>query len=248
MTALQSRAKSQPEKAIIASALNIVMITRRAISSAPFFISVGICGILRMCGGIVLEKKDAKRMEASSLRGQLLLAMPEMHDKRFQGAVVLLCIHDKKGAMGLILNKPLDSLPLSEIVMQLDLKASVSNLENLPVYYGGPVEIGRGFVVHSSDYESEHSQPVTKHISLASHTQIIEDKLNGCGPRDTMIALGYAGWSPGQLERELAQNAWLILPTKKDDIFKTNAQDLWLKTLESNRIRPENLSSLVGHA
>jgi putative transcriptional regulator len=181
------------------------------------------------------------------LVGQLLVAMPQMTDPRFHESVILLCSHDENGAMGVVVNKVIDSLSFSDLLKQLNI--ALPSESNAPkIHYGGPVEIGRGFVLHSADYTSPTSKSVTKAISLSATTTIIEDCIQGQGPKQILIALGYAGWSAGQLESEIMKNGWLTVEADPSLIFSEDALSIWRRTLEKIGVTPENLSTFSGHA
>lgn len=181
--------------------------------------------------------------------GQLLVAMPQMQDPRFRESVIFLCGHDEKGAMGIMLNKLVESVSTKELFEQLGLHKSDKNkTPSLHVHYGGPVEIGRGFVLHSSDYVGENSVEITEDISLSASTNILQDLVQGQGPDHILLALGYAGWSSGQLEDEIMQNGWLLLPADASTIFDDKPTTLWRRTLQKNGVDPEHLSAHLGHA
>lgn len=180
--------------------------------------------------------------------GQFLVAMPHMKDPRFHEAVVLLCGHDAQGAMGLIINKPLDSLELSEVLTQIGMELSENLPCNYPIFFGGPVEIGRGFILHSAEYDHETSVQLTEGVALSSTSKVIEDTIQGKGPEQFLLALGYAGWSAGQLEAEIKENGWITLPASLDLIFYKDKALLWHEVLMANGIRPDALTTQIGHS
>ena len=181
------------------------------------------------------------------LTGQLLVSLPQMQDTRFTHAVIFVCGHDDQGAMGLVLNKIIDHLSFEDLLSQLNIEKS-QRTPSLPIYYGGPVEMGRGFVLHSPDFMSELSIQISNDFALSATLDIIEAIAQGKGPQNKLLALGYAGWSPGQLEAELMSNSWLQVTADSHLVFKTDRQNLWIKTLAKIGIDPEHLIIGVGHA
>lgn len=185
----------------------------------------------------------------ADLTGKLLIAMPGMGDPRFASAVVFLCAHSPEGAMGLIVNKRMDEVTFSEMLEQLEI-ASPGAVRDVPVCYGGPVELRRGFVLHSSDYRprGEEGLTVDGRFSMTATLDILEDIANGRGPKQALLALGYAGWGPGQLEAEIAQNGWLTAEASPDLVFGHRMEGKWEAALKSLGIHPLMLSSEAGHA
>ena len=181
------------------------------------------------------------------LTGQILVAMPQMQDPRFKEAVIFMCGHDEQGAMGIVLNKLIEAVTLSDLLEQLEVNQTILT-DDLEVHYGGPVEIGRGFVLHSSDYLGENSVEITNDIALSASTAVLNDVVQGQGPDHLLLALGYAGWSNGQLEAEIMQNGWLTLPADASIIFDSAPETLWRRTLKKMGINPEQLFSHTGHA
>lgn len=190
---------------------------------------------------------NQKFNDVGYLTGQFLIAMPQMKDPRFKESVILVCGHDDQGAMGIVLNKLIESVKFEELIEQLDLTVE-DDVPPLKIHYGGPVEIGRGFVLHSSDYDSNNSIFVTNDIALAASTSVLDDLMKGHGPNHVLLALGYAGWSAGQLETEIMQNGWLTLPATLDTVFHSSPENLWNTILALNGINPEHLFAHVGHA
>ncbi|MEL6207608.1 MAG: YqgE/AlgH family protein, partial [Pseudomonadota bacterium] len=157
------------------------------------------------------------------LTGQLLIAMPGMGDPRFERSVIFLCAHSDEGAMGLVVNHPVADLTFGELLSQLEIETS-EPIESIPVHMGGPVEHGRGFVLHSGEYrESEATLEVEGGFGMTATLDILEDIAGGRGPRAILMALGYAGWGPGQLEGEIARNAWLTCASNSELVFGTRA-------------------------
>ncbi|WP_051508449.1 YqgE/AlgH family protein [Roseicyclus elongatus] len=187
--------------------------------------------------------------ETENLTGKLLIAMPGMGDPRFAGSVVYLCAHSADGAMGLIVNKRVDEVTFGEMLEQLEI-APPGSAPDLPVCFGGPVEMRRGFVLHSADYHasSDEGLVVDGRFAMTATLDILEDIAAGRGPDRALMALGYAGWGPGQLESELAQNGWLTAEATSDLIFATEMERKWEAALLSLGIHPLMLSSEAGHA
>lgn len=186
--------------------------------------------------------------EDTGLTGQLLIAMPGMLDPRFAHSVVYLCAHSPEGAMGLILNKPVADLGLRELLGQLDV-AVTDDFRGAPLHFGGPVEQGRGFVLHTPDYESPVATlQVDASVSMTATMDILEEIGAGRGPRRRLVALGYAGWGPGQLEMELGQNGWLTCEADAGLIFDTPNAEKWEAALRILGVDALALSSTAGHA
>jgi putative transcriptional regulator len=181
------------------------------------------------------------------LTGQLLVALPQLQDPRFHQAVVLICGHDEQGAMGLVLNKVIDTLTLKDLLVQLKIEGK-TEAPSLPVFYGGPVEMGRGFVLHSLDFMSELSVKISDDFALSATVDVIEAIAQSKGPKDKILALGYAGWSPNQLEGELLAHSWLCIPADAKLVFEIPRQELWKKALDKLGIDPNHLSTHVGNA
>lgn len=182
------------------------------------------------------------------LTGKMLIAMPDMADPRFGNAVVFLCAHSPEGAMGIIVNKPTADLRARDLFDQLSITMG-QDARELPVYFGGPVEHGRGFVLHDYGYHSAISTlNVNADFAMTATLDILEDLAEGRGPGKALLALGYAGWGPGQLEAELAQNGWLTCDADHDLVFATPNPDKWEAALARLGVSPLMLSSDVGHA
>ena len=185
---------------------------------------------------------------ARFLQGQLLIAMPGMGDLRFERAVIFLCAHSADGAMGLIVNKPAPDLSFADLLAQLKI-ASTIDLRRTRVHFGGPVEHARGFVLHSADYAvEESSMTVSEVFRMTATVDILQDMARGSGPRQALLALGYAGWGPGQLESEIQANGWLTAPADADLVFGANDADKWGAALRSISIDPRLLSAEGGRA
>ena len=181
------------------------------------------------------------------MAGQLLVAMPTMQDPRFARTVICLCAHSADGAMGIVLNKPLDGLSFDDLLSQLGLDP-VPPARRIRLMAGGPVEGGRGFVLHTADWETEGSLKVNPEIALTASVDILKAIAGGGGPREGLLALGYAGWGPGQLEDEIQRNAWLNVPADEDLLFHDQPDTLWRQALAKLHIDPSALSGTAGHA
>ena len=193
--------------------------------------------------------------EAGYLDGQLLVAMPVMGDPRFERSVIYLCAHSSEGAMGIIVNHPAANIDFSELLVQLDVIPAAeliqlpTGAEAVRVLKGGPVETGRGFVLHSADFFIENSTlPIDEGVCLTATLDILKAIARGKGPASAVLALGYAGWAPGQLETEMQSNGWLHCAADSELIFGTDIEGKYLRALRKIGIEIGNLSSEVGHA
>lgn len=184
---------------------------------------------------------------AGYLSGHLLIAMPGMQDPRFDHSVVCLCAHSSDGAMGLILNRPLAGMAFDDLLRQLELEP-VPPQRRIRMVAGGPVESGRGFVLHSDEWSTEGTLPVMPGLALTASVEILKAVASGGGPRDCVLALGYAGWAPGQLEDEIQRNAWLSVPADGALVFRDDAGTTWDAALAKLRVDPALLSGTAGHA
>jgi len=186
--------------------------------------------------------------DPSFLAGQLLIAMPGMGDLRFDRSVIFLCAHSAEGAMGLIVNKPAPDLNFADLLAQLKIPASVE-LADTRVHFGGPVEHGRGFVLHSAEYTvQESSLAVSSDFAMTATVDILQDLARGAGPARSLLALGYAGWGPGQLEGEIQANGWLTAPADAELVFGLRDSEKWGAALRSISIDPRLLSAEGGRA
>lgn len=182
------------------------------------------------------------------LDGQLLIAMPGMGDPRFDRSVIFMCAHSDEGAMGLIINKPAPELNFRDLLKQLEITSEV-DLTSTRVHFGGPVEHGRGFVLHSSDYSVEGaSLKVSDTFAMTATLDILQDIARGAGPDRSLLALGYAGWGPGQLEGEIQANGWLTASADPDLVFGPKDTAKWEAALRSLSIDPLLLSAGGGRA
>lgn len=181
------------------------------------------------------------------LEGQLLLAMPGIGDPRFERTVILLCQHSAEGAMGLVINRPFQRLSVAELLQQLDVDPG-EEYQAIPVRAGGPVEPSRGFVVHSADYEQPSTLKITDQISLTATLDILRDMAMSRGPKRALVALGYAGWAPGQLDKELTRHGWLNCPASEAIMFDAPMDQMWSRAMSSIGIDVRMLSGEAGHA
>ena len=184
---------------------------------------------------------------ATTLAGQVLIAMPGLDDPEFKHSVVYLCAHGEDGAMGLIVNRPLPSPSFGQIVRQLKV-AEGEPSRVIELCQGGPVEGSRGFVLHSTDWTGGDSLKVDDKVALTASVDILKAIATGGGPAQGILALGYANWGPGQLDRELRKNSWLTAEADSDLLFGTDHQGKWTRALSKLNIRPGQLSSQAGSA
>jgi len=183
-----------------------------------------------------------------SLTGQLLVAMPQMMDPRFARSVVYVCAHSgDEGAMGLVINKLLPSVTMDELLSHL--KVEPGRLDrSRPVHFGGPVEPGRGFVLHSADYREDATLIVGEEFAMTATLDILRAIGKGEGPRRNLLALGYAGWAPGQLDAEMQANGWLSVPADADLVFDDDFDAKWQRALAKIGVDLTMLSTDAGHA
>jgi putative transcriptional regulator len=185
--------------------------------------------------------------DGTYLTGHLLIAMPGMQDPRFDHSVVCLCAHSADGAMGLVLNRPLPGMVFDDLLRQLAVEP-VPPQRRIRMLDGGPVESGRGFVLHTDDWSTDGSMPVVPGLMLTASVEILQAVASGGGPKDCVLALGYAGWAPGQLEDEIQRNAWLNVPADGSLVFRDDTSATWDAALAKLRVDPALLSGTAGHA
>jgi len=183
----------------------------------------------------------------SSLAGQLLIAMPAMPDPRFAHAVIYICSHSANGAMGLVINRLFRETDFHALLDQLNIPVA-SETPNPPIRFGGPVETGRGFVLHSSDYLREGTTRIDENICLSATIEILQAIAHGGGPERVLMALGYTGWGAGQLDEEIKANGWLTAPADEDLLFDGEIETKWERALAKIGISPLMLSGEAGHA
>jgi putative transcriptional regulator len=189
------------------------------------------------------------------LDGQMLIAMPTMGDERFTRSVIYVCAHSTEGAMGIVVNQPAANIKFPDLLVQLDVIPAAERIqlpvqaEDVKVLKGGPVETGRGFVLHTADFFIENSTlPIDEGICLTATLDILKAIARGNGPHNAILALGYAGWAPGQLEQEIQENGWLHCAADPELIFGTDTGGKYEKALRKIGIDLSHLSSEAGHA
>jgi putative transcriptional regulator len=185
-----------------------------------------------------------------NLTGKILIAMPGMADARFQRSVVLVCAHSDEGAMGLVLNRPLPEIGFGDLLEQLGIEADDA-ARQIEVRFGGPVEPGRGFVLHNVPEHGEDPEGrlrISGVLAMTTTRDILEDLAHGEGPESAVLALGYAGWGPGQLEEEMLQNGWLTGDGAEELIFGNDHDEKWQAALKAQGIDPSLLSAAAGRA
>jgi len=201
------------------------------------------------------RKSTGKKSARGYLDGQMLIAMPAMGDERFSRAVIYVCAHSTEGAMGIIVNQPAPNISFPDLLVQLEVIPAAERIQltnkagTVKVLKGGPVETGRGFVLHSADFFIENSTlPIDEGICLTATLDILKAIATGGGPMSAVLALGYAGWAPGQLETEIQQNGWLHCPADAELIFGADIDGKYNKALRKIGIDLGKLSSEAGHA
>jgi len=182
------------------------------------------------------------------LAGQLLVAMPGMSDPRFDRSVIYMCAHSDDGALGLVVNQLVDHIDFPDLLEQLNIDTGTP-ARQIRVHFGGPVETGRGFVLHSADYTQDSTLRVNEQVGLTASVGILEAIAQGSPtPRHSLLALGYAGWGPGQLDDEVQANAWLQVPANDAIIFDDDIDTKWDRAVGSLGIDVSFLSGDAGHA
>jgi putative transcriptional regulator len=201
------------------------------------------------------KRAQTKAPGRNYLDGQLLIAMPGMQDNRFARSVIYVCAHSADGAMGIMINQPAPQITFHDLLVQLDIIPEGPEIRlhgqagRMQVHRGGPVETGRGFVLHSADYFIENSTlPIDENVYLTATLEILKALAVGNGPENAMLALGYAGWAPGQLEGEIQANGWLHCPSTPDLIFDADLDTKYERALARLGVDPGRLSSEAGHA
>lgn len=195
-----------------------------------------------------MEKRARAIGGESFLEGKLLIALPGMSDPRFERSVIYMCAHSNTGAMGLIVNKPIEGLGFQELLRRLELPVSERTPDSA-ILFGGPVETGRGFVLHTGEYEStESTLPISADISLTATLDILRAISEGHGPERSLFALGYAGWGPGQIESEIQANGWVHCDADAALIFGPDMDAKWSVALRKLGIEMSGLSAHAGRA
>ena len=201
------------------------------------------------------KRASAKTSGRGYLDGQFIIAMPGMMDSRFARTVVYVCAHSTDGAMGIMINQPAPQITFRDLLVQLDIIPEGPEIRlpgpagRMQVHRGGPVETGRGFVLHSSDYFIENSTlPIDEDVCLTATLEILKAIAAGAGPENALLALGYAGWAPGQLESEIQANGWLHCPARPELIFDPDLEHKYQRALGLLGVDPARLSGDAGHA
>lgn len=181
------------------------------------------------------------------LTGQLLIAMPNMRDSRFARSVIYVCAHNADGAMGLVINRLVGSVTFPDLLAQLGIETASASRE-IRVHFGGPVESGRGFVLHTGDYQHDGTLHVADEMALTATIGILQDMAEGRGPRRSLLALGYAGWGPGQLDTEIQANGWLNVAADNALIFDEDLDSKWERAIAKLGVDVSLLSGEAGRA
>ncbi|MBL8770391.1 MAG: YqgE/AlgH family protein [Phenylobacterium sp.] len=187
-------------------------------------------------------------MESAFLSGQLLIAMPGIGDPRFERALILVCAHDSDHAMGIAVNRPVEGLTVPELLERLEIEVT-AQMDDDPVLMGGPVEVERGFVLHTDDYRAQYSLGVDGGLALTTTREVLEAMAShNRHPRRAILALGYAGWGAGQLENEIRHNVWLTVEADETLVFGEDHETKWARALEKLGVDPKFLSAEAGRA
>jgi putative transcriptional regulator len=186
-------------------------------------------------------------LQSVNLTHHFLIAMPGMADPNFARSLTYICEHNDQGALGVVVNRPID-MTLGALFQQIEIPLQDREWAVLPVYYGGPVQVDRGFVLHRPAGDWQSTLAVSQDVALTTSKDILEAVAEGRGPHQMLVSLGYAGWAPGQLEEELGQNAWLTVPASLDVIFELPPERRFNAAMELLGIDPARLSDDVGHA
>jgi len=194
-----------------------------------------------------MAKKFARPTPPNSLTGQVLIAMPGLDDPEFDHSVVYICAHGEDGAMGLIVNRPLPKPSFPDLLRQLNI-GDTPPIRAIGLGKGGPVENARGFVLHSADWTTDDSLRVGEDVALTASLDILKAIANGSGPHRGFLALGYANWGPGQLDREMRENAWLTADADPELLWGSDHEGKWSRAMSKLNIQPGRLSSLSGSA
>ena len=182
-----------------------------------------------------------------NLTGQIIVSMPALEDERFFKTVIYMCAHSSEGSMGIIINKKIDYDLYPDLLEQLGIDKPLGN-KKLFIRYGGPVESGRGFVLHSDEMIRKETLNIDKGVALTSTAEFFDDLSEGKGPKNNILALGYAGWGPGQLESEIIQNSWMTLSVDSSFLFDDEISRKWNQAYKIIGIDPNNLTSNSGRA
>lgn len=187
-------------------------------------------------------------VDQTYLTGKLLLATPVMGDPRFHKAVIFVVSHSAEGAMGLIINFPLMNLTVDDLLQQTGVVVKEPKVHEMETLSGGPLESGRGFLLHTSDFAQQDTTQINAHFSLSGTLDALKAVAEGTGPKEYLFILGYAGWAPGQLEQELRENAWLVGEADHNILFNTPLEERWDRAYSRLGVDPSLLSDQVGRA
>lgn len=199
---------------------------------------------------MTLGKSHTAAASGLNLANHFLIAMPSMQDPVFGGAVVYVCEHNDKGVLGVVINKPTD-MTMDVLFDRIDLKlvdGLRSNVKSAPIMFGGPVQDDRGFVLHSPGGRYSSSLSVTEEVAFTTSIDVLEAVANGAGPQRMLVSIGYAGWSPGQLEEEIARNGWLTVGADAHVLFDLPVEDRYNAAIKLLGIDPLMLATEAGHA
>ncbi|HEY4114818.1 MAG TPA: YqgE/AlgH family protein [Rhizomicrobium sp.] len=196
----------------------------------------------------MMATKERPISGTNFLQGKILIALPGMTDPRFERSVIYMCAHSAEGAMGLVINKPIEGLHLHQLLEQLEIKPAPS-APNPSVMFGGPVETGQGFVLHTNDYEKgESTLTISPDVSLTTTLDVLRAMAQGHGPQNALFALGYAGWGPGQIETEIQANGWVHCDPDMNLLFGADMDGKWAVALRKLGIDMSGLSAHAGRA
>ena len=190
---------------------------------------------------------DKETEEDGYLNGKLLLAMPGLEDPRFNKSVLYIFTHNKDGAMGIVINQPINAVNFEDLAEQMSIDLKKVKVD-IPVLFGGPMELSRGFVLHSSDYIKDETILTKDGLAVTGTIDILKDIVSGKGPKNRLFALGYAGWGPGQLEEEIQSNSWAMVEADKNLIFNIDLNRKWNGAFAKLGIDPALISSTHGNA
>ncbi len=195
-------------------------------------LSAAAC-VLVVAGAMGSGAPDAQETpsEAKGLAGQLLVATPEMPDPRFAETVIFMVKHDASGAMGLVVNRPVGEIAMTDLLKELGIDDESADGE-IRLHYGGPVDAGRGLVLHSADYVADETLVITDTVSLTAEREIVRAIANGAGPRLSIVTFGYAGWSAGQLEGEIERGGWIAVPADEALVFDDDYEGKWARAMD----------------
>lgn len=196
------------------------------------------------------KDKETLRLDDGDgfLKGKLLVATPAIQDSCFAKSVVMVCDHTATGAMGLIINKHLRNVDQEDLFNKLNLEKPADSGVRLEVYFGGPVDTNRGFVIHSDEYETKNTVRIAKGVAVTSEHQVLRDYLNGRGPKNLALIMGYAGWVGGQLEGEVEDNSWIAFPADRELVFGTHDDSKWQQAGAKYGINVNDINPVTGNA